>query len=130
VHSIAADGLRDEVSLVRRIGVPFGGRRAAARRSRKRAASEFSNSIQLSYYAGEAGSTVPYWYAGADAAAVVDKIYQLGRVVEDATGLAGFDPQVELPLAEAQPDLARAAFDQVAAMFARRGISSPSNRAG
>jgi hypothetical protein len=74
---------------------------------------------------------VPYWYAGADAEAIVHAIYQLGQVVEAATGFAGYDPQLELPLTDAttRTDLAVATFDQVATSFAERGISSPSNPA-
>ncbi|MBU2663755.1 ERO1 family protein [Actinoplanes bogorensis] len=85
--------------------------------------------IQLTLFTGEAGITVPYWYKGEDARRIVRTIYQLGRIVEEQTGLSGYDGQVELPLAEAvnRPDLASAVFDQVAASFARRGISSPSN---
>jgi hypothetical protein len=75
-----------------------------------------STGIQLSYFAGAAGIEVPYWYRGTDAEAVVGKVYQLGRVVEDVTGLAGYDPQVDLPLADAmeRTGLAVATFDQIA----------------
>ncbi|MBL7255885.1 hypothetical protein [Paractinoplanes lichenicola] len=71
---------------------------------------------------------MPYWYKGADAERVVRALYDLGRLVEETTGLAGYDPQVELPLTEAaaRPGLAVAVFDDVAADFARRGYSSPS----
>lgn len=71
--------------------------------------------IQLSGSAAEAGITVPYWYTGADAEAVLAKIYTLGRVVESATGFQGFDPQLDLPLAEARSTCAVAVFDHVAA---------------
>ncbi|MFD6261180.1 hypothetical protein ACFWDK_27675 [Micromonospora chalcea] len=85
--------------------------------------------VQVSYYADEVSVTVPYWYRGGDARAVVTAVYQLGAAVEAVTGLSGYDPQVELPLAEAaaRPELAVAAFDEVAGSFARRGVSSPSN---
>lgn len=85
--------------------------------------------IQLSYYAEEAGITVPYWYRGGDARAVVTAMYQLGEAVQAVTGLPGYDPQLELPLSDAvaQPELAVRVFDDVAASFAARGISSPSN---
>ena len=86
--------------------------------------------IQVSLYAGEAAITVPYWYVGAEAAAVVERIYALGRAVEEATGYSGYDPQLELPLAEAAADQAVAAFDAVAGSFASRGVWSPSNDAG
>lgn len=84
--------------------------------------------IQVSYYAQEAGITVPYWYQGEDARAILEKIYQLGEAVQAETGLPGYDPQLELPLSDAaaQPDQAVKCFDQVAASFAQRDISSPS----
>jgi hypothetical protein len=85
--------------------------------------------IQLSYYAEEAGIKVPYWHRGGDAQAVVTVMYRLGEAVQAVTGLLGYDPQLELPLSDAvtQPELAVRVFDDVAASFAERGISSPSN---
>ncbi|MEU2613933.1 hypothetical protein ABZ570_20455 [Micromonospora sp. NPDC007271] len=85
--------------------------------------------IQVSYFAEEAGITVPYWYRGGAAQAIVKAMYQLGEAVQAVTGLPGYDPQLELPLSDAvaQPQLAVRIFDEVAASFAERGISSPSN---
>ncbi|MEU4567845.1 hypothetical protein [Micromonospora sp. NPDC023956] len=85
--------------------------------------------IQLSYYAGGAGITVPYWYRGDDARATVTAMYQLGEAVQAVTGLPGYDPQLDVPLSEAvaQAERAVGVFDRVAASFAKRGISSPSN---
>lgn len=84
--------------------------------------------IQLSLYADEAGITVPYWYAGAEAQEIVRTIYRLAAVIEEHTGLSGYDGQVDLPVAEVaeRPELAAASFDMVAASFRTRGISSPS----
>lgn len=81
-----------------------------------------STGIQLSYYGGEAGITVPYWYSGAAATAIVTKVYELGRSVERLTGFTGYDPQLDLPLAKAATKVRKAvaSFDQIAAMFARR----------
>jgi hypothetical protein len=78
--------------------------------------------IQLTLYGDEADISVPYWYAGADAANIVGLIYRLGLIVERHTGLAGYDGQVELAVAEAagQPELAVSCFDQVAQSFASR----------
>ena len=77
--------------------------------------------IQLALYGDGAGITVPYWYAGAKAEAIIELIYQLGLSVERHTPLVGYDPQLELAVAEAahQPQLAVAIFDQVAQSFAR-----------
>jgi len=84
--------------------------------------------IQLSLYANDAGITVPYWYAGQEAQEIVRTIYRLAAVIEEHTGLTGYDGQVGLPVAEVaeRPELAAAGFDMVAASFARRGLSSPS----
>ncbi|WP_426513348.1 hypothetical protein ACPPVO_23680 [Dactylosporangium sp. McL0621] len=85
--------------------------------------------IELHLYSNIATITVPYWYKGADAETVVRAMYDLGRIVERHTGLTGYDVQTESSLEEAaaHPELAMANFDDVAASFARRGISSPSN---
>jgi hypothetical protein len=85
--------------------------------------------IQLSLEARTAEITVPYWYRGPEALKIVRTIYALGTLIEEATGLFGYDFQLDLPLAEAaaRPDLGAAYFDQVAASFERRGVSSPSN---
>lgn len=80
-----------------------------------------STGIQLSYYVGEAAISVPYWYSGAAAEAIVAKIYELGRSAERLTGFTGHDPQLDLPLTKAATKVRKsvASFDQVAAMFAR-----------
>lgn len=62
---------------------------------------------------GEAAVNVPYWYTGAQAESVVQSVYRIGRVVAEATGLAGYDPQLCLPLADAESrvEAAVAVFD-------------------
>jgi hypothetical protein len=84
--------------------------------------------ISVSLEATNAGISVPYWYRGEAAERVVRAMYAIGAAVEAATGFAGYDPQVELPLAEAatRVDLAVTAFGEVADSFAERGIGSPS----
>lgn len=76
--------------------------------------------IRVTLYRGEASVTAPYWYTGERAEAVARTMYRLGHVVEAATGLAGYDPQLGLPLAEAQSrvDQATVVFDQAAATLA------------
>jgi hypothetical protein len=80
--------------------------------------------IQVSYFGREASVTVPYWYRGEAARAVVDKIYRLGAVVQTETGLPGYDPQLELSLPDAAAQKGRAVscFEQVAVSFTDRGI--------
>lgn len=79
-----------------------------------------STGIQVSLFAAEAGMTVPYHYAGEDAKAVLLLVYRIGRVVERATGWSGYDPQVEMPIAEAatQIGLGVATFDRVVEFLA------------
>src|SRR5262245_34656097 len=78
-----------------------------------------STGIQISYFGSEVGITVPYWYSGAEAESIVTTIHRLAQVVEAATGFQGYDPQLDLPLAEAasRTGQAVAAFDRVQAMF-------------
>jgi hypothetical protein len=85
--------------------------------------------IDLSLYANGAAITVPYWYKGERAEAIVRAMYELSRIVEQRTGLTGYDLQTELSVEDsaARLELAVAIFDQAAASFARRGIRSPSN---
>jgi hypothetical protein len=79
--------------------------------------------IQVSLEATMAAITVPYWYSGARAESVLRLVYRLGQIVESATGLAGYDPQVGMPVSEAVSHLGQgvAVFDRTAAMFAQRG---------
>ncbi|MEV4140821.1 hypothetical protein AB0J72_52725 [Dactylosporangium sp. NPDC049742] len=71
--------------------------------------------IQVSLYADEAGVTVPYWYSGAEAEAIVRVMYQIGEIVERCTGMAGRDEQVGLPVADAagRQQLAVSVFNHV-----------------
>jgi hypothetical protein len=82
--------------------------------------------IQVDYFGREASVTVPYWYRGDAARAIVDKVYRLGAVVQAETGLPGYDPQLglSLPDAVAQIDRAVECFGQVAASFDERGVST------
>jgi hypothetical protein len=72
--------------------------------------------IQVSLFSTEAGISVPYHFTGEDARAVLRLIYQVGRIVEAATGWSGYDPQADLPIAEGSGTLGLgvATFDEVA----------------
>jgi hypothetical protein len=59
--------------------------------------------IDLSVFGDEVSITVPYRHAGDDAAAVLGKVFALSAIVEKETGLTAYDPQMECPLAEMQP---------------------------
>lgn len=77
--------------------------------------------VHVSYDGRAAAISVPYWYTGGRAAAIVTRLYALGAAVERASGLAGYDPQVELALADAAaaPERAVASFDHVAQALGR-----------
>jgi hypothetical protein len=72
--------------------------------------------IQLACWSDFAAIHVPYWYAGAEATAVMERAYALARAVEQETGLEGYDPQLDQPLADLaqrKADLAAQTFDFV-----------------
>jgi hypothetical protein len=73
--------------------------------------------IQVLCTADEASVQVPYWHTGAMARHVVATMYRIGAVIEEETGLTGFDPQIDQPIAEASVDDAVTAFGVVTAMF-------------
>ncbi|GAB4070515.1 hypothetical protein GCM10028777_35900 [Angustibacter speluncae] len=83
--------------------------------------------IQLSLYGDEAAITVPYWYDGEEADAVMARVFRLAAVVERETGLQGYDPQAAMPLAEAAAEmgLSRATFDRVAEAMATTWLGPP-----
>jgi hypothetical protein len=47
--------------------------------------------IQLGFYHGSAGVSVPYWTDGDAAAAVLEKVYHLTLIVERESGLEAYD---------------------------------------
>jgi hypothetical protein len=69
--------------------------------------------IQLACWSDFAAINVPYWYVGAEATAVMERVYALARAVEQETGLEGYDPQLDQPLA----DLAHAKAERAAQTF-------------
>ena len=72
--------------------------------------------IQLSCWSDFAAINVPYWYTGAEAIAVMERVYALAWAVEQETGLEGYDPQLDQSLADlahAKADLAGQTFDFV-----------------
>lgn len=83
-------------------------------------------SIQIQCWAREASISVPYWFTGEAARVVVLRMYAYAAVVESATGLEGYDPQLGLAIADAaaRVDDAVRAFDQVAESFGSRGSGS------
>ncbi|WP_182908152.1 hypothetical protein [Microbispora sp. H13382] len=58
------------------------------------------HAFQLDYDGESAQVFIPYHYAAEEAVAVLTKAYRLARVVEEETGLEGYDPQTDRPTAE------------------------------
>ncbi len=77
--------------------------------------------IQLILTASSARITVPYGASGDDANTVLRQLYALGAIVEEETGLTGYDPQVGRPLREAAQNASggQASFDLVGDMLRR-----------
>ena len=91
--------------------------------------------IRVSLDSTAAAVTVPYWYSGASARAVVETALRLWQLVEAETGLVGHDPQTGLSLAQAKGNPAASVdvFNQVAASADESpGLTSrnPGGRAG
>ncbi len=64
--------------------------------------------IQLSMIADEVSITVPNERPEQDAVSLMAKVYALARVVEDETGLEGYDPQLQEPITDPRQRLAPA----------------------
>jgi hypothetical protein len=62
--------------------------------------SDAATGIQLSMIADEMTITVPSDRSDHDAVTLMEKVYALARVVEDETGLEGYDPQLQEPVTD------------------------------
>ncbi|MEU8178060.1 hypothetical protein AB0C14_34765 [Microbispora hainanensis] len=51
--------------------------------------------LQLDYAGEDASIAIPYWYWGEEAISVAEDAYRLARLVEEESGLAGYDPQAD-----------------------------------
>ncbi|GAA3570668.1 hypothetical protein GCM10022419_059390 [Nonomuraea rosea] len=80
-----------------------------------------STGISVNHWEGDWEMSVPYRTHGDDARQVIDLLYRVAAIVERASGLECFDPQLGRPLAEiADREPAVAMFDAVADRFGRR----------
>ncbi|WP_329165607.1 hypothetical protein OHB49_38925 [Streptomyces sp. NBC_01717] len=69
--------------------------------------------IDLSVFGDEVSITVPYWHVGDGASTVLGKLFALSAIVEKETGLTAYDPQAEMPLADAPPQQAMGIMSRV-----------------
>lgn len=69
--------------------------------------------LQLTMYPGEISISTPYWFGGEQAAEVVDRLRAVAAAIEDATGLAAYDPQADAAFLETGADEAVGTFDRV-----------------
>ena len=63
--------------------------------------------VELTMTPLEVAITVPYGEATADSVALMTKVYALARVVEDETGLEGYDPQLGEAVSDVRPEALR-----------------------
>jgi hypothetical protein len=75
--------------------------------------SDDATGIQLSIAPGELSLSIPYWYSGPEAEAMVERLRSVAVAVEAATGLTAYDPQADAPFVQWGERTAAAAFDQV-----------------
>ncbi|GAA4076406.1 hypothetical protein [Actinomadura miaoliensis] len=83
-----------------------------------------ATAIQVSCYSGEWSISVPFWSDGDAAKKVAAHLRAISEIVQRATGLAPYDPQLESAVTsdEWTADQAAAVFDRVAESFDLRGI--------
>ena len=79
--------------------------------------------IQVSCFSREWSITVPYWSDGDAAVAITGHLRAIAGVVQTATGLEAYDPQVEIAVTtdEWTEQQAASVFDQVAEIFTTGG---------
>ncbi len=62
--------------------------------------SDGTTGIELSLFNGEVALRVPFGDVGEGSVEVMGKVYELARAIERATGLEGYDPQLEEPVGD------------------------------
>jgi hypothetical protein len=62
--------------------------------------SDGTTGIELSLFNGEVALRVPFGDVGEGSVEVMGKVYELSRAIERATGLEGYDPQLEEPVTD------------------------------
>ena len=80
--------------------------------------------IQVSCFSREWSITVPYWSDGDAAVTIAGHLRAIAGIVQTATGLEAYDPQVEIAVTTDAWTAQHAAsvFDHVAESFEARGI--------
>src|SRR5262245_26076265 len=63
----------------------------------RRELSDDGSGIQLALSHAELSLTVPYWYSGPEAQAMVERLRAVTAAVERATQLTAYDPQADAP---------------------------------
>ena len=77
--------------------------------------SDDGSGMQLALSHGESSLTIPYWYSGPEAQAMVERLRAVAAAVERATKLTAYDPQAEALFLGEGEQTAVATFDQVEA---------------
>jgi hypothetical protein len=81
----------------------------------RRELSDGGSGIQLALSHGELSLTIPYWYSGPEAHAMVERLRAVAAAVEGVTQLTAYDPQADAPFLGEGEQTAVATFDQVEA---------------
>lgn len=76
--------------------------------------SDGTTGIELALFNGEVALRVPFGEVGEGSVEVMGKVYELARAIERATGLEGYDPQLEEPVTD----------ERVASAAPRRSVGS------
>lgn len=78
--------------------------------------------LALDYDGESADLAAPFWYPGEAALPVIAEAYRIAAIVEDETGLEGYDGQVEQPTATGDPALSAARLGGIA-RWARENLA-------
>ncbi|MFE4513489.1 hypothetical protein ACFRMQ_04710 [Kitasatospora sp. NPDC056783] len=76
--------------------------------------------VQLDYYGDTAGIEVAYRHSGAAALEVMELAYRIARIVEEESGLTGYDFEVDQPTRTGDPGKAAVRLSDVSEWAQRR----------
>jgi hypothetical protein len=81
--------------------------------------SDDATGIQVSLFHGELSLSVPYWYSGSEAHALIALLREVVLEIEAETGLTAYDPQADAPFIGRGDAAAAQAFDLARDALAR-----------
>lgn len=84
--------------------------------------SEDTTGIRISLSPGELSLSAPYWHSGSEAEALVERLRAIVASIQDATGLAAYDPQADAAFLDTGHRTAAATLDQVDSAFRKASV--------